>query len=84
MMKVANLIKKLQSMPADAEVYFGRFDGFLFDGLKPVRPKNVKEITDKEAHDLFPVDCEFKTVYCWTIKQQKYIAYSGVIFEIDS
>lgn len=84
MPKVADLIKKLQQMPADAEVYYGQFCGFLDYNYQIIRPQNAQEIPDIEAHELFSIDCELKSVYCWSNKQQKYIPYHGVIFEPDN
>lgn len=82
--KVADLIKALQQMPPDADVYYGSFDGYLSDHLQPIRVKDKDNIPDKESHTLFPIDCEHKTVYCWSVKRQCFVSYTGVIIEINS
>lgn len=82
-MKVSDLIRQLQQFPEDSEVYYGAWEGFLSDNLQLVKITKQTDITEKEAHVLYPVGCEFKTVYCWSIKQQKFIPYTGVIIETD-
>ena len=76
---VADLIKKLQTMPMDATVHLGVFDSFLSDFLEPVKPKSDKDIPNKESYDLFPLSCELKTVYCWSVRNQCFVTYSDVV-----
>lgn len=77
-MNVAELVEKLKAMPQDAEVYHSNFDGFLDEKLE-----RVKSITDFEAADVFGVDCEYKRVYNWAVRQGKWVMYTGVFFEVD-
>ena len=77
-MTVKELIEKLQTLPQDAECYKGEFCGFLDDDLKRTNPIRI---TDKEHHDVYDLDCEYKTVY--TFHRGQWKEYTGVIFETD-
>lgn len=78
-MKVKDLIALLQTMPQDAECYYGEFTNFLTADMKDCRGN----ITEYQRHDVYDIGCELKTVYQWSIRQQQYIPYTGVIFETD-
>lgn len=77
-LKVREIMEKLSEFDPEADCFYGRFVRFLDDDFK-----QADEITDKEWHDVYDIDCEEKTVYHWCHRTQQFIPYTGVIFEVD-
>jgi hypothetical protein len=77
-MKVHELIKKLSALPQDAECYYASFQGFLTDDLQ-----SSKAITNKRDCEVYNIECELETVYQWVVREQRFVPYTGVIFEVD-
>jgi hypothetical protein len=75
---VKEVMEILSKQDPKEKCYFGMFDRFLTDDLKP-----SPGITDKEEHDVYDLVCEYKTVYQWCHRTQKHIPYTGVFFEVD-
>lgn len=73
-MKVSELIEKLKVLPQDAECYYGQFYNFLDDDMK-----KTYNSFDKEEHEVFNIDVEYKTVY--TYHRGRWITHVGAFFE---
>jgi hypothetical protein len=73
-MKVSELIEKLKTLPQDAECYYGQCYGFLDENMK-----RTYNSFDKEEHEVYDIDVEYKTVY--TFHKGSWHACTGAIFE---
>lgn len=77
-MKVKDIIAGLQTCDPEAEGYYGMFEGFLDKDLK-----RTSDTTHREYHEVYGITFEEKTVYQWCHRTNKFIEYTGVIFEVD-
>ncbi len=75
-MKVKELIEKLSQFHPETECYRGDFHGFLNEDME-----FVSEVTTRQAHNVYPLDVDYMTVHCHDVRHDRWVEYTGVIFE---